>query len=73
MTRQRTRNFLSAGLLAAAACTLGACNKPLLSEIDERTPFDRYDTVRNQFSQQYITDEYGRRQPNLRGRLMPKQ
>jgi hypothetical protein len=44
----------------------------LLSPTDERTPYDRYDAVRNQAADQYIFDEYGRRRPNLRERLMPR-
>lgn len=48
------------------------CYKPLLSPSDERSPYDRYDTVRNQAAPQYVTDEYGRRRPNLRERLLPK-
>jgi hypothetical protein len=58
--------------LASALGALSGCNKPLLAETDERSPFDRYDTVRNQYSDQYVTDEFGRRKPNLRDRLMPK-
>jgi hypothetical protein len=59
-------------MFAVAICTLAGCSRPLLSATDERTPFDRYDAVRNQFAQQYIEDEFGRRQPNLRARLAPK-
>lgn len=58
--------------LSAAHAPLAGCAKPLLSPTDERTQYDRYDRVRNKFAQQYIEDEYGRRQPNLRGRLSPK-
>jgi hypothetical protein len=53
-------------------CVLGGCEKPLLAQDEERTPFDRYDAVRNQFSEQYIMDPFGRRRPNLRERLLPK-
>jgi hypothetical protein len=59
------------GFLALCAA-LGGCEKPLLTPTEERSPFERYDTVRNQASEQYITDEFGRRRPNLRERLMPK-
>jgi hypothetical protein len=58
-----------AGLTALLA--LG-CQKPLLSPDDERSPYARYDAVRNQSAPQYITDEYGRRRPNLRDRLLPR-
>jgi hypothetical protein len=68
------------GPLVLAACAVGAlalaalsgCHRPLLSPKDERSPFDRYDAMRDQFAQQYVEDEFGRRQPNLRGRLSPK-
>ena len=68
MTRKRPL----IALLPVLAAALHGCDKPLLSEIDERSPFDRYDAVRNQFAQQSEFDEFGRRQPNLRARLMPK-
>ena len=66
-----TRKFLLLSS-AFAAFALGGCEKPLLSESDERSPFDRYDTVRNQYAEQFVTDEFGQRRPNLRGRLAPK-
>jgi hypothetical protein len=53
--------------------TLGGCRKPLLAESDERTPYDRYDAIRNQAADQYVFDEYGRRRPNLRERLLPRE
>jgi hypothetical protein len=58
--------------IAGASVTCG-CEKPILSPDEDRSPFDRYDAVRNQHADQYITDEFGRRRPNLRERLMPKQ
>lgn len=72
MTRVQRTNLLLIALLGLAAATLSACDKPLLAETDERSPFDRYDTVRNQYAEQYEMDEFGRRRPNLRGRLLPK-
>jgi hypothetical protein len=66
------RSNLCLAALALATLALSGCDKPLLSESDERSPFDRYDTVRNQYADQYQTDEFGRRRPNLRGRLLPK-
>lgn len=59
-----------AGALAASAA---ACQKPLLSPTDERTPYDRYDAVRNQLADQRIPDEFGRMRPNLRERLGRKE
>lgn len=57
---------LGAGILA------GGCGKPLLSPLDERSQYDRYDRVRNKYAPQYVMDEFGRERPNLRGRLAPK-
>lgn len=61
---------LAAGALLAALT--GGCTRPLLSSTDERTPFDRYDALRNQYARQYVEDEYGALKPNLRGRLAPR-
>ncbi len=66
---------LRIALLAAMASTaagLGGCSRPLLSPNDERSQYDRYDRVRNKYSDQYVEDAYGVRSPNLRGRLSPK-
>lgn len=60
------------GLLALLWAAMPGCSDPLLAPTDERTQFDRYDRVRNKYAQQYIEDEYGRREPNLRARLAPK-
>lgn len=64
-------------VLAGAGCVtvggLGGCSKPLLAPTDVRSPFDRYDAVRSQYAQQYVEDKFGRRQPNLRARLAPKE
>jgi hypothetical protein len=69
-----TRRVLGPGvLIALGALALAGCTKPLLSPTDQRTPFDRYDAVRNQYATQQVEDEYGAKKPNLRARLMPKQ
>lgn len=63
--------------LAAAGlfCLLGAsgCRTALLANGEERSQFDRYDRVREQAPSPYYQDEYGRRRPNLRGRLLPRE
>lgn len=60
-------------LVAAIASTcLVACGKPLLSAKDERSQYDRYDRVRNEYAAQFVEDEFGRRIPNLKARLSPK-
>ena len=65
------RGLAVVGLLLLAGALVG-CEKPLLAQEDERSPFDRYDMIRNQFSEQYVMDPFGRRKPNLRERLLPK-
>lgn len=72
----RTRKNASGGIMlllcAYATLVLVGCGRSLLSPDDERSQFDRYDTVRNQYAQQTIEDEFGRVKPNLRSRLSPK-
>lgn len=63
---------LSVVVLAWAGLSSGGCAKPLLSPDNERSQFDRYDVVRNQYADQYTFDAFGRRQPNLRARLSPR-
>ncbi len=63
------------GLLAAVVVSglaLGGCGKALFPETEPRTQFDRYDRSRDEYAPTYIEDEFGRRQPNLTGRLSPK-
>lgn len=67
--RRSARPAARALLLFAAALLLAGCAKPLLSPSEERTPFDRFDALRANAAPQVIEDEYGRNQPNLRGRL----
>jgi len=62
----------SAYLLLGAFTALPGCGRPLLAPDDERSPFDRYDTLRNQSAPQTLEDPFGRKQPNLRGRLAPR-
>lgn len=65
--------LLVAGLaLGAGTICAAGCSQPLLAPTDERSPFDRYDNVRGRYAPQYIENEYGRREPNLRGRLGSK-
>jgi hypothetical protein len=66
------RLVASAALLAGVVPMLNGCGQALLTSADERSQYDRYDRVRNEFAQQTVEDEFGRRLPNLRGRLSPK-
>ena len=64
----------SLGLVLTLAClSVAGCRDPLLAPTDERTPYDRYDAIRNQAADQYVFDEYGQRRPNLRERLLPRE
>jgi len=67
------RVILCAIGLAGSLLALGGCAKPLLSPDEPRTQYDRYDAVRSQYAQQYVYDEWGKRKPNLRARLLPKE
>ena len=67
----RTRS-LCALALVATTLAMGGCREPLFPKDEPRTQFDRYDLSRNQFEPQFVEDEFGRREPNLRGRLAPK-
>jgi hypothetical protein len=68
----RVRRMVIASFGAAIAAGAAGCQKPLFSPKDERSQFDRYDLSRSQYAPQYTEDEFGRREPNLRGRLEPK-
>lgn len=77
MTHGRISQAYTHGRALIAALSLcaitGGCEKPLLSDNEERSQFDRYDAVRSQLPPPYIEDEFGRQRPNLRGRLLPRQ
>jgi len=72
MTR-RVLQLAALACIAASALAAAGCARPLLSPDDQRSPFDRYDNLRNQFAQQYVEDEFGRQRPNLRARLAPRE
>ena len=71
----RTRPVVCVALVALpvlAALALPGCVKPLFPRNEPRSQFESYDIVRNQNQPLYVFDEFGRQQPNLRGRLSPK-
>jgi len=75
---RRTRGQLGSLCILGGWCVitdiwLAACAKPLLAPAEERSPFDRYDAVRGNYAPQFVEDKFGRRQPNLRARLSPKE
>ena len=59
-------------LILGLCLAQGGCVKSIYRRGDPRTQFDRYDASRNQFAPDYVEDEYGRLEPNLRGRLLVK-
>ncbi|MCB9846921.1 MAG: hypothetical protein H6814_00765 [Phycisphaeraceae bacterium] len=68
----RIRRLALALGLAACCLSAGGCVKSIFRAGDPRTQYDRYDASRNQFEPDYVPDEYGRLEPNLRGRLLVK-
>ena len=46
------------------------CRKPVFSPTEDRSQFDRFDTSRDERAEPFLEDEYGRKIPNLRGRLV---
>ena len=53
--------------------TTTGCTTPLLTPNEERSQYDRFDTIRAQRAPTFIEDEFGRRRPNLRGRLLGRE
>jgi hypothetical protein len=60
------------GALLVAACVLAlaGCRKPVFSTTEDRSQFERFDVSRDERAEPFIEDEYGRKVPNLRGRLV---
>ena len=75
-TCRRAQRLVVRGLgLAAGVCLLmsaSGCQDSPITENDERSPFDRYDLIRDEYATPYVQDEYGRKRPNLRGRLIDR-
>ncbi|MFI4916980.1 MAG: hypothetical protein ACIAS6_10805 [Phycisphaerales bacterium JB060] len=67
--RRRTAVMLVAG---GVASLLGGCRDPLITEDQIRSPFHRYDRVRNQDADTFVRDEFGRARPNVAARLAPR-
>jgi hypothetical protein len=53
-----------------ASVSMGGCYRPLLSPDEPRSQYDRSAAIRDRRAPSYVEDEYGNRQPNLRGRLL---
>jgi hypothetical protein len=64
---------LGVGLALLLSAGLGACQPGPITENDQRSQFDRYDMVRDRYAPAYTEDVYGRKRPNLRGRLVGRE
>ncbi len=62
------RGLIAVVLLAVPL--IGGCRGSLVREKDDLTVFDRRDRMRGEQVELYRYNEYGRRVPNLRGRLL---
>lgn len=58
------------GVAGGTLLGLGGCQKTALRPDDVRSPYDRYERSRSERAEPYVTDAFGRRTPNLRGRLL---
>ncbi|MBO6739776.1 MAG: hypothetical protein JJ916_07950 [Phycisphaerales bacterium] len=63
-------DYRPALMLALLSLVLVGCQKTALRPDDQRSQFDRYDQSRSQRAQPYLEDEFGRRTPNLKDRLL---
>jgi hypothetical protein len=71
----RSRSVRVLGLsvvVGSAAMLLAGCRDPLITEDQMRSPFHRYDRIRNQDEDTFVRDEFGRARPNVAARLAPK-
>ncbi len=59
-----------AATLVAAVGGLSGCARPLLSPEEPRSQYDRSDRLRGRSAPPYVTNEFGDRRPNVRGRLL---
>lgn len=59
-------------ILSVWALLVAGCREPLITENQQRSPFQQYDRVRNQDPDPFVLDEFGRRRPNLTDRLSPR-
>jgi hypothetical protein len=70
--KRNALKLLTFAALCAAALSSTACNRPLLSPQETRSPFDSYDSVRGQYASQKAYDYTGRERANISQRLSPK-
>jgi hypothetical protein len=53
-----------------ALVLLPACQKPLFLPDEPRSQYDRDAALRDRRAPTYVMDEFGKRRPNVRGRLL---
>lgn len=74
-TTRCSRSWLRYAAVWCAGVTLLSsvgCRQGPITENDERSPYDRYNLIRDEYAPAYLQDEYGRKRPNLRGRLIDR-
>ena len=62
--------MLAGAVLGLWGAGLPGCANPLFPEDEDRSQYAGYDRARDQTAPAYVEDAYGRRRPNLRGRLL---
>ena len=60
----------SALLFVSAVIALAGCRAPLFPDNEPPSQFERVDALRGREPSQFVYDEFGRRRPNIRGRLI---
>lgn len=68
--RTRPVVLVIAATLTTAVGGLTGCARPLLSPEEPRSQYDRSDRLRGRSAPPYVTNEFGDRRPNVRGRLL---
>ncbi|MBU6414011.1 MAG: hypothetical protein KGS45_11105 [Planctomycetes bacterium] len=66
----RSRQLATCVLVCASAAILTGCRPPVFGPNEDRSQFDRFDQARDSRAQTLIEDEFGRKVPNLRKRLV---
>lgn len=57
-------------LVCACGVVISGCRPPVFGPNEDRSQFDRFDQARDTRAQTLIEDEFGRKVPNLRKRLV---
>jgi hypothetical protein len=57
-------------VVCSGAAVITGCRPPVFGPNEDRSQFDRFDQARDTRAQTLIEDEFGRKVPNLRKRLV---